>query len=182
MKKTIFILTGPSGAGKTTLGYFLKDELGIPELVSHTTRSMRSGEVEGISYYFVGKETFDKLEKIEYSNYAGNHYCVSKEEVERKLATHDSVFVITDMAGSNAIKRQYPDNVIQIFITADFLDLIARMDRRGDSADDILSRVKHLISNKELNNGTYTDYTIINRSLDTAKEQLLNIVKQHRVH
>ena len=74
-RKRIYVLMGPSGSGKTTLGMKLR-EIGIPELISHSTRPMRKGEKHGNPYYFVTKSEFYLLEKIEQTCYAVNFYCL----------------------------------------------------------------------------------------------------------
>lgn len=174
-EKRIFILMGASGVGKTTLGNFLKEQ-GIPELVSHTTREKRSGEIDGETYYFVSKEEFDQIEKIEFSNYNGNFYCLSKKEVEEKLQKHDKVFVIADINGVKQIKAHYPKQVTVIYISASLEEMKQRMKARGDSEEKIQSRIDYALKTKELENGKYADYIIENHDLNQAKKELLRIV------
>lgn len=173
--KKIFLLIGPSGSGKDTLGSLFKDA-GIPELVSTTTRKMRKGEVDGISYNFINKEEFNKIDKIEESEYAGNFYCLSSEEVNSKLKDYDSVFAIVDIEGSKQIKEKYPKETITIFIEVTIEEMIARMRARGDKTSDIADRVRNAILNDELNNGEFCDYVIRNKELDMAEKYLKEII------
>lgn len=173
--KKIFIIVGPSGSGKTTLGNYLK-KAGIPELVSHTTRDKREGEIDNISYYFVDKEKFDKIEKIEYSNYSGNYYCLSKKEVENKLCKYDKVFAITDINGLKQIKEKYPKETVSIFIKVTLDEMVKRMNDRGDSKKDIAKRISNAILNDEFKNEKYCDFTIRNDLLCNSIEKLLKIV------
>ena len=172
--KRIFILLGPSGAGKTTLGGYLK-ELGIPELVSHTTRPMREGEVDGISYYFVSKEEFDTLEKDEFSNYGGSFYCLSKKEIENKFKDYDTVFAITDINGVKQLKEKYPEIKV-IFITIPLEEMEKRMRDRKDTEENIQKRLRNAIENKEHDNIKYADYVIENFDLEVSKQKIRDIV------
>ena len=76
----IYIVMGPSGSGKTLVGEYLKEK-GMKELVSHTTRLPRPGEVQGVSYHFVDEVTFQQTKKVEASAYSGYWYGVSEKEV-----------------------------------------------------------------------------------------------------
>lgn len=172
--KRIFLLIGPSGSGKTSLGECLK-ELGIPELTSHTTRKMREGEVDGLDYHFVTKEEFDKIEKVEYSEYAGNYYCLSKQELESKIGSNNQVFIVVDMNGANQIKAMYPEETIKIFIEASLDDLVERMRNRGDAKENIAKRISNAILDDELYNGDKCDYIIENKDLKKAKQALKSI-------
>lgn len=174
--KKIFVLVGPSGSGKTTLGEHLKSK-GIPELVSHTTREMRKGEIDGVTYYYISKEEFDALDKIEYSEYAGNFYCLSRQEVEDKLSKYNYVFAITDIHGVQQIKKHYPQETVSIFIDVTFDEMVERMKERGDSKENIASRVAHAIISDELENGKYCDYIIRNDKLQKAKLALNRIIQ-----
>lgn len=157
----IIVISGPSGSGKTSLGEILKRK-GIPESVSNTTRKMRPGEVDGVSYYFTKEEDFDKIVKIEYSNYSGNKYCLSKDEVERHLDTTGVTFAITDIHGYKQVKEKYGDQVISIFLEVTYDEMIKRMEFRGDSKENISKRIQYAIMNDELSGGKDYDYVIRN--------------------
>lgn len=176
MGKKIFILVGASGSGKTTLGNYLKS-IGIPELVSHTTRAMREGEVDGISYNFISKEDFVKIEKVEHAEYSGNYYCLSKKEVDEKLSQSDNVFAVTELKGLEQIKERYPEETVSIFIKVTLDEMVERMKARGDSKENIANRVSNAILNDELDNEYKCDYSITNDSLDKSKLVLEKIVK-----
>lgn len=175
MEKRIHVLVGASGSGKSTLGKYLKGK-GVPEIVSHSTRKPRKGEVNGVDYYFVKKEEFDSIEKIEQVCYAGNYYCVSKMEVDRKLAEYGNVFVITDINGVKQLKKQYGDIVNVIFIKISLIRMAYRMFKRGDKINKIIERIKHCVSNRELSNGKYAHFIIKNNNLNKAIKQISKIV------
>lgn len=180
--KKIINLVGPSGAGKTTLGKFLITQ-GIPELVSHTSRDIRTedNEVEGISYYFTDKEKIISMDRnnelVEHVIYSGNHYALSKEEVFNKLKENDIAFVITDRNGNRHLKSVYgEDAIITIFIFVDIETLIKRLIARGDSQHDIEDRLVNIEKKKEMSNYEIADFVILNKDLKYAKQQLLSIV------
>ncbi|HDR7922608.1 guanylate kinase [Bacillus paranthracis] len=178
MKKEIFILLGPSGSGKTTLGKTLEEKMGIPEVISHTTRKPRVGEVDGRDYYFVSNKTFDELDKIESVVYAGNSYCVSREEIDSKLTMHDRIYVVTDINGAMQVKKAYSDIVTIIFISLSLTRMGWRMFRRGDSFSKIKDRILYCIKNKEGKNHLHADYVVVNNNFDRAVQELNGIVSK----
>lgn len=178
MERKIYLLMGPSGAGKTTLGEYLK-ELGIPELVSHTTRPPRKGEINGVHYHFVSVDEFKKIELAEFNEYptnSGRFYGISKAEIESKLASHQKVFAVAELNGIKQLKKAYPNEVVVIFITASLEEMERRMRKRGDSEEVIQSRLKQAIENKEHEHKWIADYIIENNDLEKSKEQLKKIV------
>jgi guanylate kinase len=162
----IYVITGPSGSGKTTLGNFFK-ELGFQELVSHTTREKRAGEVDGVSYHFVTREEFAGIEKIEESSYSGNLYGTSKAEVLEKLETGD-VFAVTDVHGAKAFKRIFGNRVKVIYIYSNPRYLRKRMKERGDSSGSVRDRIHTLKVKKEYRNRLYADHIIVNNGSKRA--------------
>jgi guanylate kinase/CYTH domain-containing protein len=176
--RKIFILMGSSGSGKTTLGNYLK-EIGIPEIVSHTTRKMRKGEIPGVTYYYITKEEFDKIEKIEWTEYpkgSGNFYCLSKQEVENKLSQYGRVFAITDVNGVMQLKTHYPNEVEVIYVYTSLEETERRMRARGDKEEKIQERLQHALQSGELLNYPYADYVIENNDLEESKKRLFQIV------
>lgn len=177
-QKQIYILIGASGTGKTTLGEYLKS-LGVPEMVSHTTREMRVGEIPGVTYHYVSQEEFEQLDKIEYTEYpvgSGRKYCLSREEVDFKLSNHNKVFAITDYVGVEQLKISYPGIVKVIYIHIPIEEMENRMRSRGDSEESINGRLKQAIETDELSNAKLADYTIENRDLEESKKEIKRII------
>lgn len=177
--KKIIALVGASGSGKTTIGKELEKN-GIVQIVSHTTRAPREGEIEGVDYYYINKETFDTLEKIEEVEYNGQFYCFSKSEVDAKLEENDTLYVVIDRHGYEQMKAAYGDMVIGIFLYISLEEMRKRMEKRGDKEENIKSRIQHAIDTKELENGKYFNYQIENIDLNKSVQSVLDIVKQHK--
>lgn len=174
----IITIIGPSGSGKTTLGNYLK-HLGCEEIISHTTRSPRVGEIDGLSYYFVDKQTFDKLNKVENITYAGNHYCTSKEEIEERLKHPcKAIYAVVTYEGYQAIKQHYPAETISVFVNTAKEDCIKRMIARGDSEEKIAKRIENFDKDKEFDNKDKCDYIVDNENLTIAMNEISAILMQ----
>lgn len=181
---TIFLITAPSGAGKTTITHSLMKKMLWKECISHTTRPMRQGEVEGITYYFVSREEFKKMiknnELTEMVNYDGNYYGISKAEIERVMTSGSHVFIIVNYDGYKQIKSVYPD-AVGIFLYMSKEDCMANMLLRGDSLDSALKRISTY--EEEMKNRYDYDYVIKNvRGQQEYTENIIeNIIKQYRI-
>jgi len=175
--KNIYILMGASGSGKTTVGNYLK-ELGVSEIISHTTRSKREGEVEGETYYYVSREEFEKIEKIEEVKYQNNLYCISKKEIENKFEANDKLFVICDVNGMEQVKNSYPKHVVVIYLYTSLEEMEKRMRVRGDSEENVQGRLDYAKVTNELENGKYADILIENKELHETMQQVKHIVFQ----
>ena len=173
--KYLLLLIGTSGSGKTTIGNFLKT-LGIPELKSHTTKQARNNESD--TYYYITKEQFDKLDKLESTYYSGNYYCLSREEVERHA--EDLVYCIVDSVGVQQIRNNYgKDKVVVININISPTEMEKRLRARGDSEEETQKRIKYAIDNDEIRKGAeIADYIIRNNDLDRAKQQLCLLINK----
>lgn len=175
--KTVYILIGPSGSGKTTLGLYLKS-IGIPELVSHTTRGPRTSEVHGVSYYFINEKEMDLLDKVEESAYDGLHkYALSRSELETKLENFDKVFTIMDRDGVDQMRNRLPFGMVKIiYIDVSTKHMVERMTARGDSFEKIMGRVNHAHKSGEFKNSEIADFIIHNDVLEQSIAQLQKIV------
>lgn len=178
----LFLITAPSGAGKTSLAHKLQ-KLGYwNECISHTTRPMRDGEVDGETYYFVNKEVFTKMhengEFAEHVIYHGNYYGVSHAEINRVMEKNGNVFIIVEYGGYLQIKEQYPDAIgIYIWVTKE--DCMMNMLSRGDSIESANKRI--YTYEKEIAQKNHYDYVIRNvrgKFMETVSI-LANIVSQY---
>lgn len=156
--RIIWAIVGPSGSGKTSVGAGSFKERNVPEIVSHTTRAMREGEVEGVNYYYVTKEIFDTLEKVEEVCYSGNYYCTAKEEIENKFKLSNELCVVVSIEGVEALRECYGDTVKSVFMNIDRDVCIQRMYDRGDSEESIQKRIRNFDETHEFENGPLCDY------------------------
>lgn len=180
MKKGKFIvISGPSGVGKGTICNRLLNELNAWYSVSTTTRSPREGEINGINYFFVTKEEFEKKIKegafLEYNVYNDNYYGTSKEIVVDKINEGINVFSEIDVNGAHNIKKVFPDALL-IYIAPPSIGVLKdRLIGRGtESIEKINQRLE--IAEKELKEVDFYDYVVINDDLDKATDEVRNII------
>lgn len=176
----LFILSGPSGAGKGTICKQLLKETDKLELsVSMTTRAPRNGEQEGTSYYFTDKESFEKNiadgNLLEYAEVYGNYYGTPKGPVIDKLAKGIDVILEIDMQGALKVKENYPDGVFIFILPPSMSELRKRLTGRGtETAEAIELRLGETL--KELSYIDKYDYCVVNGVLDEAVARVKAIV------
>jgi guanylate kinase len=185
MLGNLYIISAPSGAGKTSLVAKLIDEdLLVRVSVSTTTRDMRPGEKHGVNYYFVSVPEFEEKiaegEFIEYAKVFDNYYGTSRKNVEQHLKAGQDVILEIDWQGAQQIRKQF-DQVYSIFIMPPSLDeLDRRLNGRGtDSEEVIAKRMKQAVT--EMEHYTEFDYVVINDDFETAFHQLHSIFISNRL-
>lgn len=175
----LYIITGPSGAGKTAVGEYLKQK-GFLELISHTTRAPRPGEIHGVAYHFVSEQEFEETRKVEESRYAGNRYGVSVKEVAEKVPM-GAVFAVTDLRGAASFKRIYGTGVRVLYIDSSPRFFRARMRERGDSSQSIRRRIRTYRREKEKRMRLFADHVIRNDgSLRRLFQEVDRCLRIHR--
>lgn len=177
---TLYTLSAPSGAGKTSLVAALADgSTTVKVSVSHTTRPRRPGEVDGKNYHFASESEFSEMLDqgafLEHATVFGNCYGTSRQWVEQQLATGIDVILEIDWQGAQQIKRQAP-NSQAIFILPPSLEALQqRLTSRGQDDEDIIAR-RMAAALQEMSHYHESDYLVINDVFDTALTQLQTII------
>ena len=172
----LIVLTGPSGVGKGTLVKSLLDR--NPQLhlsISATTRKPRSGELDGVDYYFVTTAKFKQMmaedRLLEWAEYAGNYYGTPKEPVATKIANGKLVLLEIELLGARAIERSYPDALRLFILPPSLEELEQRLRSRGkDSEDAIAKRLER--SKIEIAAQNEFDLQIVNDNLEKALAEI----------
>lgn len=184
-KGNLYIVSAPSGAGKTSLLKALttKDD-GISTSISTTTRLIRKGEVNGVDYHFVSIEDFHELiqqgDFLEHAEVFGNFYGTSENRLNEALNLGNDLVLEIDWQGAQQIREQLPD-AISIFILPPSRDELARrLTGRGqDNPEIIEKRMSSAI--EEISHYNEYDFLIINDDFDIALNDLESIIKAHRL-
>ena len=182
----MFVLSSPSGAGKTTMSRLLMERM--PDMrmsVSVTTRQKRPGEVEGRDYHFVDKARFVAIEKngelLEWATVFGNLYGTPRKPVEEALATgHDVLFDI-DWQGTQQLRQRARSDVVSVFLLPPSAEALEkRLHSRAQDTDDVIrgrmSRASH-----EMSHWAEYDYVVVNSDLDDAYSKIESILQVERL-
>ena len=174
----LFIISAPSGAGKTSLVKAVLEA--IPTLyvsISHTTRERRAYEKDGADYHFVSREEFEKLVEqgmfLEYAQVFDNYYGTSRQWVEEQLATGKDIILEIDWQGAQQVREVIPSAVNIFVLPPSFATLEERLSERGDDNALIDKRMQEAMN--EIRHYLEYDYLIINDDFNNAVQQLLNV-------
>ena len=176
----LFVISGPSGAGKGTITRRLMEEAMNMELsVSATTRDPREGEVDGVHYHFLGREEFlAKVEAggfLEFAEVYGNYYGTPKQNVVDKLTSGIDVVLEIDIQGAMKVKEAYPEGIFIFILPPSLKELRRRLIGRGtDSMEEIENRLSKTLD--EIRQIYSYDYFVVNDDLDTAVAEVRAIV------
>jgi guanylate kinase len=183
MRGSLFIVSAPSGAGKTTvLQRLLQEVPGISFSVSHTTRPARQGEVEGKDYYFVSKEQFSVMRDrhlfLEWAEVHGNCYGTGLQTVEAALEEGEDIVLDIDVQGARQVRKRTDATSIFI-IPPSMQELSARLSGRGtDSSETVKLRLENSV--KELQAAAEYDHVIVNDRVNTAVDMLRAVILARR--
>lgn len=182
---TLFIVSAPSGTGKTSLvNALVRDTNHLKLSISHTTRKPRPKEIDGYNYHFIGIDKFKQMELagvfMESANVFGNHYGTSQETVQKMLDEGHDVVLEIDWQGAEQIKARFPQ-AISIFILPPSIQALQdRLESRGqDSPDVIQNRMTKAIA--ELKHYHKADFLVVNDEFEEALKSLKAIVKADRM-
>ncbi|PIT01701.1 guanylate kinase [Bradyrhizobium nitroreducens] len=182
----MFVLSSPSGAGKTTLSRLLMDRMtGLKMSVSATTRPKRPGEVDGKDYLFVDKPRFDAMvegdELLEWATVFDNSYGTPRAPVEAALSSGQDVLFDIDWQGTQQLREKARADVVSVFILPpSAADLEKRLHSRAQDSDEVIrkrmSRASH-----EMSHWAEYDYIVINHDVDEAFAEVQSILKAERL-
>ncbi|WP_105214595.1 guanylate kinase [Pseudoalteromonas sp. T1lg22] len=185
VRGNLFILSAPSGAGKSSLiKALLEKHTNMQVSVSHTTRDPRPGEENTVHYHFVSQDEFKQLinnnDFFEWAQVFDNYYGTSKAAIEKQLDAGIDVFLDMDWQGARQVRELAPE-VTTIFILPPSKDeLQSRLTNRGqDSAEVIAARMEKAQS--ETSHYDEYDYVVVNDDFDTAREEIATIVAATRL-
>ncbi len=177
----LFVVSAPSGAGKTTLCRRLRQE--VPDVaysVSFTTRPPRPGEVEGMDYHFVSLDRFEAMieagEFLEWAHFIDHFSGTARKTVQTQLDQGRHVLADVDVVGARQIKAAYPDAVTIFVVPPSFRELVRRLNSRGTETPE--QRQKRLDQARvEIRARTMFEYLVINDDLDQATMGLIHIIR-----
>ena len=182
---TLFTVSAPSGAGKTSLVNALLERCsGLQVSISHTTREMRPGEEDGVNYHFVTERVFEAMleqdDFLEHARVFGNLYGTSRAWVEQQLATGIDVILEIDWQGAQQIRQLMPDTRAIFILPPSRAELEKRLNNRGqDDAGVIAARMAQ--AREEMSHYAEGDYLVVNENFDRALAELEAIVTCHRL-
>jgi guanylate kinase len=182
----MFVLSSPSGAGKTTLSRLLIERMpGLRMSVSATTRAKRPGEVEGRDYLFVDQARFEEMVKrhelLEWATVFGNRYGTPRAPVEAALSAGQDVLFDIDWQGTQQLREKARQDVVSVFILPpSAADLEQRLHTRAQDSDEVI-RARMSRASHEMSHWAEYDYIVINRSIDDAFAEVQSILKAERL-
>lgn len=184
---TLYIVSAPSGAGKSSLIQALLKTQPLYDTqvsISHTTRGMRPGENHGEHYYFVQKHEFEQMIAeeafLEHAEVFGNYYGTSRHAIEQTLATGVDVFLDIDWQGAQQIRKKMPEARSIFILPPSHEELVRRLRGRGQDSDEVIAR-RMAQAVAEMSHYAEYDYLIVNDHFDTALSDLKIIIRAERL-
>jgi len=182
----MFVLSSPSGAGKTTMSRrLLQEERGITLSVSFTTRPMRPGEVHGKDYYFVDAEKFNAMaeqgEFLEHALVFGHYYGTPKQQVMGALSRAEDVLFDIDWQGTRQLAENSRDDLVSVFILPPSLhELERRLRARAQDTEEVVAQ-RMAKAASEISHWQEYDYVVVNEDLESALQSVRAILHGERL-
>lgn len=183
-KGMLFILSGPSGAGKGTV---VKELVKLSEnevSISATTREPRKGEVNGVDYQFLAVDSFKQLIEenglLEYAQYCGNYYGTPVAQIEKWLSEGKNVILEIDVQGCRQIKAKRPD-AVTIFIVPPSMEILEHRLRKRATEDEDTIQKRLQAAKSEIKKAPEYDYVVINGPIEECVEDVLAIFKAENI-
>jgi guanylate kinase len=178
----VFVVSAPSGGGKTSLvNALLRRDERVALSVSHTTRAPRPGEQNGVHYYFVDRAEFERLVEggafLEHAEVFGNCYGTGREAVEKQLSGGCDVLLDIDWQGARQVQQSYP-SAKTVFILPPSMDILRqRLERRGQDSEDVIAR-RMRAARAEIEHAAEFDFLVVNDDFEAALDDLHGIVRR----
>ncbi len=177
----LVVVSGPSGAGKTTIVRGLRERTGMVFSVSATTRLPRPGEIDGVDYQFLDRDEFlEKVENgefLEWAEYGSNLYGTLKSEVDEGIRNGETVLLEIEIKGARQIRALRPD-ALMVFVMPPSMDVLEeRLRGRGDTADDQI-RARLQIAKEEIDEAPNVfDLMVVNDVVDEAVDEIVEALE-----
>ena len=181
-----FVLSSPSGAGKTTISRkMLETDPELTMSVSCTTRAPRPGEVDGKDYFFVSKEKFKEMvnnnEFLEYAEVFGNFYGTPIKFVQDTLTSGKDVVFDIDWQGTRQLAEKMPENIVSVFILPPSMEELEKRLKQRAQDDEEVVRKRMKKASREISHWNEYHYVIVNTDLDKAMTAVENILRAERL-
>lgn len=181
----LIIFSGPSGSGKgTVLSKLLEKRDDAKLSVSMTTREKRAGEIDGVHYYYVTREYFEKKiadnKMLEYAEYANNLYGTPKDPVDEMLKAGLAVILEIEVQGAEKIRKLYPDSV-SIFLTPPSTAVLEERLRGRNTEDEETVNHRLVIALEEIRRSVEYDYIVVNDTVENAVNRIETIINAERL-
>ncbi len=185
MSGNLYIVSAPSGAGKTSLvAKLLETDSRIRKSVSYTTRGPRNGETDGQHYHFVGPQAFEQMagagDFLESATVHGNRYGTSRKWVEEQLAGDTDIVLEIDWQGAAQVRRLMPAAISIFILPPSFEALLQRLNSRAQDAPEVIA-TRLANAREEISHVHDFDYVIINSEFRAAAAELQDIVRAERL-
>ena len=183
---TLFVVSAPSGAGKTTLvGRLMAADNRVRHSISYTTRNPRPGEMDGREYHFIDVQTFlamrERGEFLEWAEVHGNFYGTSRVWLEQRMGAGEDLLLEIDWQGAQQVRRLFPEAVTVFIMPPSIPELERRLRGRGSDSEDVIAR-RVAAALGEMRHVEEFDFVIINNDLEVALSDLMAAVRSARLH
>ncbi|HNQ03277.1 MAG TPA: guanylate kinase [Thiobacillaceae bacterium] len=185
MSGQFFIVSAPSGTGKSSLVQaWLQQDSRIGLSISHTTRPPRAGEVDGVHYHFVDRETFMAMlgrgEFLESAEIYGNYYGTSQPWIDARMAAGQDVLLEIDWQGAAQVRRLMPQAESIFILPPSIAELRRRLEGRGTDSAEVIER-RMAMAREEISHALEADYLVVNDVFETALADLMAIARARRL-
>lgn len=177
----LLVVSGPSGVGKSSVVDGVLEQTGAAFSVSATTRAARPGERDGVDYFFVDADEFDRLiaddALLEWAEYGGNRYGTPRGAVLERLTEGEHVVLDIENLGAHQVKAAYPGAVLVFIVPPSIEELERRLRSRGDTSEESIQRRLGVAAFQTADAESSFDHLVVNDDLETAISQVVSILR-----